>query len=291
VRLRYLLERLVPPIVMDACRTYRSRSPSSQIWTGVYRDFASVPVSGHGFEGRIWSHLIEAETERARVSHRDGGTIPPRVTDENALLPLLVSTIAGRQDGVRVLDFGGGAGATYADVRAGCPQASALDYHIVETAAVCQIGERVFHDDSGVRFHRSLPDTLPAVDVVYVRSALQYIDDYAGLLRTLASYQATYLLLVHLSAGDVPTFATAQHNVSGSVLPYWFVNVGEIVDVVTSYGYDLAFKGASRWSYAQAALPPSHRLRVAANLLFQRQAAELEQPVALSSNPAPGPGS
>jgi putative methyltransferase (TIGR04325 family) len=145
-----------------------------------------------------------------------------------------------------------------------------LRYEVVETERSCVAGREIFSDDPRISFLERLPPESHRPDIVYLNSVLQYIDDYAGLTRTLCRYRARYLLFARLSAGDVPTYATAQLNVPGSVIPYWFINIDELLGIMRSEGYKLLFEDLLARKYDQANFPARYRLGHARNLLFAR---------------------
>jgi hypothetical protein len=49
----------------------------------------------------------------------------------------------------------------------------------------------VEHDER-IHFSAQLPPRLPQLDIIYLSSALQYVEDYGTLLKTLAGYEAKY---------------------------------------------------------------------------------------------------
>ena len=81
----------------------------------------------------------------------------------------------------------------------------ALEYHIVELEWACRIGASLFPDDGRVRFHASLPEAIGRLDIIFLKSVLHYIEDYAGLLKSLCDYRAKYVLISDFFAGNFPT--------------------------------------------------------------------------------------
>lgn len=271
---KHWVKRLAPPLLTDLYRTFKQRGVSSPyVWEGVYRHYRDVPRSGAGYDS---DRLVKDTIAHARTllaACQEPHTIPTRVTSEHSLLPLLVSVICQGSSGVRVLDFGGGMGAAYVHVVHSVLSCGVVDYHVVDTAVVSQAGARLFGNDRRVHFHDSLPDHVDGLDIVHVSSALQYIEDYAGLLRRLCAYRPRYVLFVKLSSGDMPTYATAQRNLPGTTLPYWLINVHEIIALMSESGYSLIFKGALEKDYNQDNFPAEYRLGRACNLLFSRSKA------------------
>lgn len=263
------VRRLTPPILLDIFRSPSQSQAEGDLWEGIYRRYEDVPGAGDRFDGATWINKTRAYTERMLVASKKYSMIPTEVVGEHMLLPLLAALVCEDSGGkVRILDFGGGAGVTYVHLISSLVNCRSVDYHIVERAGVCREGEKLFEHDSGISFHSQVPTELPDLDIVYISSALQYVENYQSLLETLTALQPKYFLFAKLSAGDIPTYATAQKNVPGTTLPYWFINVGEVIEMMASGGYSLIYKSALEQEYNQRNFPESYRLGRTCNLLF-----------------------
>ena len=108
--------------------------------------------------------------------------------------------------------------------------------------------------------HTSLPGDVGDIDIVYVESVLQFVEDWAGLLGTLCACQARYVLLSDLPAGDFPSYATALNNMPGSLIPEWFLNVNEILETMAQSGYTLIFRSTQQAVYRQGNFPEELKL-------------------------------
>ncbi len=129
-------------------------------------------------------------------------------------------------------------------------------------------------DDPSITFVTHLRDVPRGrFDVLYVSSALQYVEDWRGLLRDLLAHRPDHVLFANVSAGDIPTYATAQLNVRGSVIAYWFLNLGDLSSLLRGEGYVLRTSTLSDRRLVGFAVPPTHRIDRGHNLLF-----ELTQP-------------
>lgn len=259
------LKRITPPILLDLYR----RPYRGCVWEGIYTHYRDVPSAGEGFDSDVWVNALRASTEVLATS-KSCGTIPTGLTGERALLPLLASLVCTNSGKVKILDFGGGMGVDYIYVTSCLAECRSINYHIIESKRVCQAAVSLFGDDNRIRFHTSLPDDLSELDIVYIRSALQYVEDYRGLINKFADYKPVYFLYVDLSTGDIPTYASAQHNVRGSIIPYWFINVGEIIDLMAARGYGLIFKKVAEGECDQRNFPKPYRLKHTRNFLFAR---------------------
>ena len=169
--------------------------------------------------------------------------LPVDALQEHAFLGPLAAVVSRQNGGrLRLLDFGGGLGIGYAHLRH-CLAPCALDYHIVDLEWARREGTRLHGNDPCIHFHTSLPLELPSVDIVYVAEALQYIEDYAGLLSSLCAYRAPFVLLAGVYAGNFTRYATAQLSVPGAILPFWLLNLTELIQIMQDNGYALILNG------------------------------------------------
>jgi len=238
-------------------------------WQGVYERFADVPAQG-GFDDEVWARETHQYTERIMQECAKADRLPALV-DDNALLAMLlaVSSEAGASR-LRVLDFGGGMGMSYVLSAASMSRPEALEYHIVENPRICQEGAKVFSADKRVHFHERIPETLPDLHLVYINSALQYVEDYRSLLRTLCALSPRFVLLARCSAGNIPTYATAQVTLPGKRLPYWFIDIHELVSILAESDYAPHFTARGSYPLNQSNFEERYRVGFACNLLFAR---------------------
>ena len=260
------LRRLAPQLLRDLYNRSDRRPPT---WDGVYSSFAEVPRSGPAFEGRIWLDKIVRSTEEIRSLARDDHTKLEIVSGEYAVLPLLASAVAGPDGLLSVLDFGGGLGRDYLGLLAAAPSLR-LEYNVVEVSPLCERGRELHHDDAAIRFHPSPPHLERRPDIINLHGSLQFVEAWREVLRTLVAYQPRHFLFVHLPAGDMPTFASAQRNVEGSFIPCWFFALPDILEEMRAGGYRLAYRAAMERSYDMRNFPSGRRLKHPCNLLFTR---------------------
>ena len=205
------------------------------IWEGVYSSFSEIPKIGKGYSSKVW---LEKSFDRIKKTKM--------VNYRESLLPFLVAIVWSikRTKKIRVLDYGGNLGRGYVlTSQALVNNSKYLDYHIIELKKLCQLGRKIYQKKENVFFHEILPAKFGRIDVVYFCSSLQYIENWKGLLEKLAGLKPKYFLFDDLPAGDIPTFATVQ-NYYGSKIPYWFFNIGEIIELLELLGYKLIFKSS-----------------------------------------------
>lgn len=264
------MRKLLRSPVVKVVARWANKEPF--IWNGVYESFDQVPVAGQGFASEAWLTDMERYTRTAVTALRRGEVgVPENVPQYHALLAMLVSTLSLTDRPVRVLDVGGGMGIGFANVRRCMAAELPMEYLIIDNEESCERGRRLLKDYSSVKFMSELPRDVESVDVIVLSSVLQFVDEYEKLLSDLAAFKPAHWLFTFLPAGDIPTFASAQLNVPGSVLPVWFFNVRELTQIVEKLGYQLVFKSALDREFDMSNFPLSHQLPRQCNLLFRRQ--------------------
>jgi len=115
--------------------------------------------------------------------------------------------------------------------------------------------------------YSSVPKDLRNIDIVNIGSALQYVEDYRALLLELADKRPEFILLTDHHMDDTKTYATCQINMANIGIPYWIFNLDEIVAVLDSRGYKLAFASRNLRSHSFD-VPDEFKVRDPCNLLF-----------------------
>ncbi len=251
------------PIVKGVAR-WANKQPF--IWEGVYERFAQVPVIGQGFASDAWLSDMEQYT-RSAVAAIGNEKVPDNLPQYHALLASLVASSSARP--VRVLDFGGGMGIGFANVRRSTFGGLGFEYLVVDNEESCARGRQLLKDFREVRFATELPDESIDVDIMVLSGVLQFVDGYEDLLTKLAQLKPSLWLFTFLPAGEIPTFVSAQRNVPGSILPVWFFNIEELVKKLEPFGYKLVFKSALDRVFDMSNFPPTHQLHRQCNLLFR----------------------
>jgi len=176
--------------------------------------------------------------------------------------------IAADRNRLRVVDFGGGAGTGFIQLRGALPARVAIDYTIIDLPAVCTAGRQLFNGDHRVSFATELPTGLPSPDIVYANSVVQYVDAYEATLRSLAGLGAEYVLLARTALWPGERFATQQINLDGHVLPHWFLNDQEVFALLGNCGY-VPLIDLLRPPHP-VDLPPSHHVDRLRDVLFRQ---------------------
>ena len=231
----------------------------------MYSRFEDVPARG-GHEDNFW---VRATKERTQEALRAGERAAEPTGDSLALV-MVAGAFLRRSSSIRILDFGGGMGIAYLDLRRSLGPDVRIEHTVVELPRVADVGRTLFPRDSCVSFASELPSG--DFDVVNACGALQYLDDPFAGLRRLLGYRAPYVLVTKIPAGANPRYATAQLNLSGSVVPCWMFNLDELAAVVRQAGYVVLSRAWSDVSlirtYRTRGIPRSHRPERMVSLLL-----------------------
>jgi putative methyltransferase (TIGR04325 family) len=211
------------------------------IWEGIYPDFQSAlaEAKGDGFSGEVWRLRSLQAAKECLVALKSDKPIPAFHKQRSTHLPLTVAMILSDKKKVNILDFGGGLGIGRMTLAESIPvELNRIEYTIVEVPEVCQIG-RDLH--AGKVMYTSVLPTAAKFDLIHAASSLQYIESWQDLVAKFAAIKPEYVLLSDVFAGSIKSYITLQ-NYYESKIPHWFLNLNELLDTFSSYGYRLAMK-------------------------------------------------
>jgi putative methyltransferase (TIGR04325 family) len=270
---------MILPLKIDSNSSVDSKLPEFRIWEGIYDSFgdADADAIGPGFRGCVYRGRALNVASECLAALNTGRPIPPFHKQRSALLPPVAAMMLERKSPLRILDLGGGLGIGYMTLAESISHhAKLIEYTIVEVPEICEAGRGLFSGER-VTFVGSLPSQ-GKFDLVHSASALQYIEDWQQVLRSLSGYGAEYMLFSDVFAGSIPTFATLQ-NYYGSRIPHWFLNLDELLEIVASTGYRQVMKSFvnSRRLETEDVIPmdnfpQTHRLEQTLHLLVRRDA-------------------
>jgi putative methyltransferase (TIGR04325 family) len=261
-------------VIIDRVIRYASRARRPFIWEGIYNHFRDVPSKGAAFDSEEWISSTRQSTASAleSLSSQPDG-IPYDIPSYHSLFSLTVALVRQHRERVRVLDFGGGMGLALANLLRSLGEETPkppIDYLVIDNDRSCRDGVGLFNQSDFVRFSPTLPPNSGNVDIILLSGVLQFVEDYKSILQRLAAFNAPYWLFTFVPTGDIPTFASGQKNVPGSTIPVWFFNLGELLEILKTLGYQMIFKAALERKFDMDNFPPTHRLPKQCNLLFHR---------------------
>jgi putative methyltransferase (TIGR04325 family) len=201
------------------------------------------------FDGYIWTETVRYWTENSINNTKN-----PNHSLEWYLREFitLLAVEAFDKRSIKILDFGGGPGTTYADIQ-GKLYTSNFEYHIIETPANCEAGRSLFPSNPNLHFIAANPNNdhqfdihADKYDIVMSSSTIQYSHNWKELLTKLIKCNLKYFVLLRLLTGEMPTFTTIQ-DITMTYGPYkgtycgdiscTFINRKELISFFESFDY------------------------------------------------------
>jgi len=244
-------------------RAFRHLVSRKRPFAGVYTSFWTVPEQA-GYNWEKWVRHARNTALRARDEQFDLDLLRTKRASKIAL-PLAAAMLAQPGRALRVLDFGGGAGA---DVRmlAAMPDLR-FNYHVVDLAPVVEAGREVWADRPDVVFSSELPPAGSRFDLVYAWSAIHYLPDPFAVFSRFVDYDPAAILLVfHPIASS--SFITGQVNLGPEPIPIWVLGLDAVRNHFAKRGYRLALGAWSSKQFTDDAFDVDRRDAGMADLLF-----------------------
>jgi putative methyltransferase (TIGR04325 family) len=116
---------------------------------------------------------------------------------------------------ISILDFGGGLGKPYRTLK----QTFSLKYSIIGLPRMCEAGNEMFKQDNNISFYKDFPDSQD-VDIVYIRSAIQYSEKWDDTIVRLLMYKPLFFILEFVPVSD--SNKTCKLKQQG--MDYWSIN-------------------------------------------------------------------
>lgn len=217
------------------------------VWNGVYETFQEAisqnteSTSTDIFTSRRWLDNVLAKTKKNINAASMEGAFTANTAMQNDHLAVLASQVANGKGGVRILDFGGGMGASVPKILASLPPGTEAEFIIVDNAKTCAGGRELFSEEPRVPFTESLPHPKQPFDIIHCESSLHYVDHWRQLLETLADHKADHLLFCESLTGEIPSFVSLQFYYE-HFIPVQFLNIGEFINALEELDYKLIFQ-------------------------------------------------
>jgi putative methyltransferase (TIGR04325 family) len=247
-----------------------------RIWEGVYEAWADAPRLGDAFDDQKW---LEDQEMRARAVFADLaiGGIPQSAISRDYVLPMIAAMAMQDCHRLRILDFGGGMAVSYPSVIGAVPNGDSIEFHVVESAGICERGRVVIPERFGVVFHSKIPSPNIKYDIVNASRSVHYVDDWQGLMQAFALWHPRYIVLAGLLAGDNCSFVSIQ-NYYDYRIPVRFLNRNDVINVLNGLGYRLIYNTlhVSKRLDKEGTLPmdnfpEENRLEYPCQLVFSRE--------------------
>jgi putative methyltransferase (TIGR04325 family) len=191
----YLIKEFVPPI-LNTLKWYSFKYG----WKGNYKTYEEAKAKCAGYDQEhILQKIIEG-TKKVKTGdaayERDGIIYDEVKVNINLLNALLL--IAGRNNNqLTLIDFGGSLGTSYYQNIKFLDHVVNLNWCIIEQPQFVAAGKKEF-ENKHVKFYYSIEECLaehPQPNLVLISSALQYMDDPYGVLKSIQKFNIPYLML------------------------------------------------------------------------------------------------
>ncbi len=246
---RQFVRGITPPFLVTGFRHVRQRLrrdaqlPEWELvpegWQRLQRDPA---VTGWDVPGVLDAYRTKLTAFRNTVAGPGPIAVPTSasvtsnatsVSDQNAILAFAYSLLLasrGRET-VSILDWGGGIGLYALLARALLPPDVNVEFHCKELPLVCSYGREAMPE---VHFHDDEACLARTYDLVLASSSMQYTEDWATLLESLARATGGYLYLARVpivvaSASFVVLQRAYRHGFGTEYLS-WVFNHDELLD-------------------------------------------------------------
>lgn len=200
-----------------------------QIFNGVYDSFAEAGKDSGLFQSGIY---LDKARERLRAA-LDG--ISP--VHDYIIIPFSAGLLAARGK-LSILDFGGGPGITYLELKHALASMHGLTYHSLDHEDVCAIGHETLGEEAAAIFRCNMNELDARYDLVHFGSVLQYIDDLPGLLSTIKEKEPSHILVSDAMAGSGRSFVTMQ-DYYGQKHPFRFYSREDFLSAFAAIGFEL----------------------------------------------------
>jgi len=180
------------------------------VYEGFYNSFQEAKKSDLGFESEQW---LESQKSLIRDIEKSSWS---------SLLPLdqnLATVLAGmnHEAPLRVLDIGGGIGATYIWLKKVLSDQIALDYQVVELEAAIKLADQLGLSSTypELKFSSEMP--AQESDLVYFGSSLQYFESWREIIKNAISPETCYVVLSRIPVCEKGSFITLQNYYSSRI--------------------------------------------------------------------------
>lgn len=236
IKVGHLIKPLIPPLLWMFLRKVVSDNNSNKVFDGIYDSLNDVPESNYNNVDSLDEMFNETSNKlqlyKDSTSWQSNGLSPI-----SNLLPLLIA-LASDEKKITVLDFGGGMGDSYLNCLSALEGSNIdVEFHVIDLETTIEFGMKIFPKDMGIHFHTSVNDVTPAVDIIYIGSTLQYVNDYQTLIQKFVKLSPKYIFLTDNFMGEIETFATTQVNMKDRQIAYWIFKLSEIIDLMAKNGY------------------------------------------------------
>jgi putative methyltransferase (TIGR04325 family) len=241
---------------------WRGRNPSFE---GIYSSFDEFSAT-----------MIVAEDDQVRAAIQglnESRRLQPRLgmlhhKHGRGALSQIVAMLGVDGRKIRILDFGGAAGADFNNLLISNGAHANVDYRVIDFPAVCLAAQKLWPNENRISFSPELPPDDHLFDIVYSWGSVQYAPDPIALLTSFSRHQPSAILIVGTGFSD-RGFVRKQINQTFP-FPHWVMEMGKTESAMLAVGYRLACRQAVGADYNVDNFDDAHQVPDYASLLFVR---------------------
>lgn len=244
--------------ITDAHANWRGRGNP---FKGVYSSFDEFTTTSLSAEQDQVTAAVAAALESVQLLKLPGLVEMRRA---RVLLPAVAAMLGSGP--LKILDFGGAAGADFGHLLCAMGADVDVQYTVVDLPAVCEAGRAIWANDKRISFASELPLPEARFDLIYSWGAIQYLNDVPALLKSFVEYSPRAILIVGSPFAE-RSFVRMQTNQSVGY-PQWVISLPETEKIMLDAGYSLKCRLATGENYDVDNYPEEYRVPDYAALLF-----------------------
>lgn len=219
------IKKFLPPIFMHYYRNWRT----DKIFKNIYKNFNEV--GGENFwNQKEWLKYSKFKLDNISSTKKQPGHYMFIFTTANLL---------SKNNITRILDFGGGTGFVFFGIQAYLSYPKNIMWHVVDNEQLSLLGKNRKHKDDQIEFFNQIPEEKHGeYEIIYINTVLQYLDDYALILKKLVSLQPSFFVFTKFYSGNMESFITSQ-KILNKFVPCRFISILEFVEVMSNFGHNL----------------------------------------------------
>jgi len=245
---------------------------SIKIFSGVFNNFDDAPPSSDIYASDFYIQNIKKKINKLKNKES-------RI-NEGYIIGLIIDLLSyNREQSLKVLDYGGGAGETFISLPSKLKDKNILNFTVLDNEKIINLGKAVNDKTQGIYFIKSLSeyDINDRIDIIHLGSVIQYINNWKDSVNDLVKLNASYIVLDDVFTGYIENFTTMQ-NYYNNQIRFNFINIEEIFEFFSNKGYAVLYccpfipviKGKKEF-YDMTMFEKKLRIPYAYNIVFVKQ--------------------
>lgn len=234
-----ILELLTPPIFIWGYGKLvkKNAQHAEKTFVGKYDNFDELRAQLKNETNYYWPEAIEQEfnAQKKRIIEWNS-EYPPSGNFRTNFLSTALALFPEEQ--IKVLDIGGGLNNVFEYMKFSLKK-KRIYVTVIDQLPAVQNGKKLYGHITDLAFVENWPEGRDCFDVIYFGSSIQYFPDYRELFIKIANLNPKLIVIADSSFGVSKTFACAQVNMPGTVIPYMVINKAELEEVALNFSYEL----------------------------------------------------